>query len=246
MSNQSSLNRSRTKLNNPINGFLLVNKPAGVTSFDVVRKVRKITTEQKVGHCGTLDPFATGLLILALGRPFTKQIFKFQCLPKTYQSTMVLGIETDTHDIDGKVSALTPVLVSNESITSAFTPFKGDISQIPPQFSAKKLNGKRAYSLARKGLTVKLDPVTVTIHDLSIQKIIPKIFKEVEFELICSSGTYVRSLARDIGYTCQCGAILKSLSRVAIGSYASENAISYDSLTGSLINDHIFSQSPKS
>ena len=148
-------------------GFLAVNKAAGITSYDVIRKIKSIIGKEKIGHAGTLDPFATGVLIIAIGKKFTKQLSVAQKLPKTYRFEMVFGIETDTLDCDGqemsKQAASNITLATLEESTKEFV---GEIKQLPPKFSAKKVNGKRAYKLAREGKEVQLEPATVTIHEL--------------------------------------------------------------------------------
>jgi len=225
-----------------LEGFLLVQKPCGPTSFQVVKKVRGISGVKRVGHCGTLDPFASGLLILALGRRFTRQIDGFQALTKTYTGTMVLGMETDTYDVDGNVThkeepETTPTL---EQVQEVISQFIGEISQIPPSYSAKKVDGRRAYDLARKGVEVQLKPQSVCIHDLVLHKVHKKPFPEIDFTVTCSRGTYIRTLAYDIGKALKTGAYLDKLARVAIGNYPLSEAIAYPNLTVETIQSSLF------
>jgi len=225
-----------------LEGFLLVQKPCGPTSFQVVKKVRGISGVKRVGHCGTLDPFASGLLILGLGRRFTRQLDAFQALTKTYTGTMVLGMETDTYDVDGNVTyKVQPERCPEpDQIREVFAQFIGEISQIPPNFSAKKVDGKRAYDLARKGIAVELKPQLVRIDDFVLHKAHKKPFPELDFTVTCSRGTYIRTLANDIGKALKTGAYLDRLARVAIGNYPLQEAIAYPNLTVETIQSGLF------
>ncbi len=172
-----------------------INKPAGWTSFDVVKKVRGIINEKKVGHAGTLDPFATGVLILGTG-PDTKKLSNIALSNKSYVADLTLGIETDTHDCDGKITSKENIPeLSQEMVENVLSTFIGNNKQTPPMFSAKKINGVRLYKLARQNKVVKRDPVEINIYQIHLLK-----FKlpTITFEVTCSKGTYIRVLGLDI------------------------------------------------
>lgn len=196
---------------------LLIDKPLDWTSFDVVRKLRPLVKTKKVGHAGTLDPLATGLLILCTGK-FTKRINDYMAQEKEYTGTIVLGASTPTYDLEseprpGKDPAyLTPVTVQ-DVIEREFT---GEILQTPPIHSAIKVNGKRVYELARKGKEVKLEPRPVVVGAFEITRFeLP----ELDFRVVCSTGTYIRSLANDLGAVLGCGGYLSALRRTRIGEF---------------------------
>lgn len=214
-------------------GFsILINKAPTWTSFDVVAKLRKVLQIKKIGHCGTLDPFANGLLILSCGKA-TKTISYFQDLPKQYKATLKLGATTKTLDPESEEENITDIShIRNIDIENAVKCFIGEIQQVPPMFSAKKIKGQRLYDLARKNIEIELKPVPVKIHNIEILDIkLPF----VELLIDCSKGTYIRSLARDIGNKLQVGGYLTSLSRTAIGEYKLENALTIDDITKHLI-----------
>lgn len=193
-----------------------INKPAGWTSFDVVNKLRYATRIKKVGHAGTLDPFATGVLLICFASA-TKQVEQLMALEKEYQGVLELGAETDTHDVAGKVVATRPVpKFSQQQLAEVIARYHGTIMQQPPAFSALKQGGERLYKLARAGKAVTVTPRPVTVHALDI---IAVQLPEVTIRLTCSRGTYVRSLARDIGNDLGCGAYLKALQRTRVGPY---------------------------
>jgi tRNA pseudouridine55 synthase len=203
---------------------LLIDKPLDWTSFDVVRKLRRLVRTKKVGHAGTLDPLATGLLILCTGK-FTKKINDYMAKEKEYTGTIVLGASTPTYDLEseprpGKDPAfLTPEQV-RETIAREFT---GEIMQVPPIHSAIKINGKRVYELARKGKEVKLDPRRVVVSEFAITRFA---LPEIGFRVVCSTGTYIRSLANDLGAVLGCGGYLSGLRRTRIGEFRVEDAMS--------------------
>ena len=203
-------------------GVLVVDKEEGETSFSVVRKVRKLLKVSKVGHAGTLDPFATGLLLVLVGQG-TKLSPYLMAGDKTYLGTLTLGTETDTLDRTGRVTAVKPVpKLDPELIRERARAFVGETEQTPPSFSALKVQGKRAYSLARKGLPVSLEKRRVRIMELAVLSLdLP----DVTFRVVCSSGTYVRTLAADLGKDLGVGAHLKALRRTAIGPYGVEDAL---------------------
>jgi len=197
--------------------FLLIDKPKGMTSHDVVDAVRRATGERRVGHGGTLDPNATGLLIIGVGREYTKQLSQFNTQKdKTYEAEMVLGEERDTHDIEGTVTKTSDFVPTLQDIDSALKKFKGEIEQIPPKHSAIKVNGKKAYALARAGREVELKPRKVLIKNI---KILSYTYPLLKMEFKVSSGTYIRALARDIGQALGSFAYLGNLRRTAIGDY---------------------------
>ncbi len=202
-------------------GILLVDKPSEWTSHDVVNCVRHRFRIRKVGHCGTLDPIATGLLVLLLGRA-TKLSAQFMSQDKVYTGTMRLGVETDTEDRAGNVTAEAPVEpITEADIHAAAEAFRGEIMQVPPMVSAVKKDGKRLYKLARKGQVVEREPRPVTIHELTIDAIA---LPDVHFSLHCSKGTYVRTLCADIGRKLGCGAHMRDLRRTRSGSFRIEDA----------------------
>lgn len=212
--------------------MLLIDKPAGITSHDVVDKVRRIYKTRRVGHGGTLDPFATGLLLVGVGSQ-TKKLHDVVGLDKTYEATAQLGGTSDTYDLTGVVVARPTSLVPRlEDIEEALAKFRGTIEQKAPAYSAKKVGGQKLYELARKGVDVEhLRPTKkVDITELVITEYSWPVLK---FRVTCSSGTYIRSLAHDIGEQLGCGAYLKELRRTRIGPYKLKDAKSLeDLLTG--------------
>ncbi|MCK9421126.1 MAG: tRNA pseudouridine(55) synthase TruB [Bacteroidales bacterium] len=201
---------------------MLINKPYDWTSFDVVGKLRSLIRKYlgirkiKIGHAGTLDPLATGLLILCTGK-FTKRIDEFQGLEKEYTGTFRLGATTPSFDLETAPETLSPFdHLTNEDIFSAANRYTGTFDQIPPLYSARKVDGKRAYTYARKEIDVEIEarPVTITAFDITSIDL-----PDVDFRIICSKGTYIRSLARDFGQILGCGAYLTTLCRTRIGPY---------------------------
>lgn len=212
-------------MGNSYDGIILIDKEEGMTSFDVVKAIRRLLKVKKVGHAGTLDPFATGLLIILLGQG-TKLSNYLMAGDKVYQATMRLGVETDTQDLTGRVlkRGLVPEL-EPEFIRKVARRFVGDIEQAPPLFSAVNYRGKRAYELARKGIKIDLQKRTVKVHSLAITSIdLP----EVSMKVTCSRGTYVRSLAADLGKELGPGAHLKSLRRFCSGPFSVKDALSLE------------------
>ncbi len=214
----------------PTNDFLqgqmlLIDKPLHWTSFDVVQKLRNIIRIKKIGHAGTLDPLATGLLIICTGK-FTKRINEFMAQEKEYTGSITLGATTPTYDLESKpVNFKSIEALTDEKIKAATIGFTGEIQQIPPAHSAIKIGGKRVYELARQGKEVKLEPRTVTIKEFEITKIeLPLVY----FRVVCTTGTYIRSLANDFGEALGCGAHLSSLCRTRIGEFLSKNAMSME------------------
>jgi tRNA pseudouridine55 synthase len=203
-----------------ISGILLIDKPAGVTSFEVVRRARRVLKIRKIGHLGTLDPFATGLLPLCLLEA-TKLVPYLMPEPKTYLARVKLGVTTDTQDNTGTVVATNEAMPTIKQIMLAAFAFVGEVTQVPPLYSAVHYQGERAYRLARRGEVVHLAPRKVTIYDLSVEAVaIPEFTMTVR----CSQGTYIRTLAQDLGETLGCGAHLAALRRLAVGPFQVEDA----------------------
>ena len=208
-----------------IDGILLVDKAEGMTSHDVVALVRRKLGIKKVGHCGTLDPIATGLLLLTVGRG-TKVQDLLMAEDKEYAGTFVLGVTTDTQDREGEIIQQRPVPgLDEDQIRAAFDKFKGDFYQMPPMVSAKKHGGVPLYKLARQGKVVEREPRLVHVYRYTIDKIA---LPEIDFSVLCSKGFYVRTYAHDIGEALGCGAHLKALRRAKSGRFDVANAISVD------------------
>ncbi|MBU0625422.1 tRNA pseudouridine(55) synthase TruB [Patescibacteria group bacterium] len=208
--------------------FLLIDKPAGLTSHDVVDRVRRATGVRRVGHGGTLDPFATGLLIVGVGREATRELSSFLGCDKEYEATMILGAVSDTQDRDGKIETVAEAqLPSLEQLVTVLKSFLGRHDQIPPMYSAKKIGGKKLYELARAGQVVERQPVEITIHDIELLTYDPP---RATFRVRCSAGTYVRTIAHDVGQKLDCGAYLDELRRTKIGDLKVTDAISLDNL----------------
>ena len=201
---------------------LLIDKPLYWTSFDAVRKIRNLVKTKKVGHAGTLDPLATGLLIVCTGK-FTKKINEYMAQEKEYTGTITLGSTTPTYDLESQPENFQPYEhITHDQLLAAAASFIGPILRTPPIHSAIKIEGKRVYELARKGVDVKLEPRPVTIYEFEIVKAeLPLVY----FRVVCSTGTYIRSLANDFGAKLGCGGHLSSLCRTRIGAFKLEDAI---------------------
>jgi tRNA pseudouridine55 synthase len=210
-------------------GFLLINKPSGITSHDVIDALRKITGIKTIGHSGTLDPLAEGLLVVAIGRPFTKFLSSFQKQDKEYIADVYLGAFSDTFDKDGNIVRKKYIKIpSQEEIKENFKKFVGVIEQQPPPFSAKKINGVKAYQLARKGILIALKSQRIQIYDIAV---LAYHFPMLNIKVKCSTGTYIRSLVNDIGQTLNCGAYLEALKRIRIGFFSIDQAVSLSEIT---------------
>ena len=206
---------------------LLINKPLRWTSFDAVRKIRNLTRTKKVGHAGTLDPLATGLLIVCTGK-FTKKINEYMAQEKEYTGTITLGAVTPTYDLESEPQDFKATdHLSVDDLQKATEPFLGRILQVPPIHSAIKKEGKRVYELARRGEEVKLEPRPVTISEFSLTRVELPV---VHFKVVCSTGTYIRSLANDYGAQLGCGGYLSSLCRTRIGEFRLDDAITIEQL----------------
>lgn len=212
-----------------MNGLLLIDKPRGMTSHDVVARVRRLISMRAIGHAGTLDPFATGLLILCIG--FATRLSEYLIgETKAYSGRLRLGERTNTDDLDGEVVERRQVLVTPADLQRARSAFTGDILQTPPQYSAIQIGGKRAYKLARQGEAVEIPPRAVRIVALELMPLAGDTFDEVDLRVTCTAGTYVRALARDIGEMLGCGAHLTALRREVSGTFSLEEAIPLDAL----------------
>ncbi|MDR2372157.1 MAG: tRNA pseudouridine(55) synthase TruB [Puniceicoccales bacterium] len=209
-----------------MNGVLLVDKPMGWTSHDVVAKLRSHLRLRKIGHAGTLDPMATGLLVLLIGNG-TKISQYVTNQDKTYEGTLRLGQETDSYDGEGEVVATHEVRVPKEIIRQCAREFLGDQWQLPPMFSAKKVDGQPLYKLARRGETIEREPRLAKIYDFWIHEIA---LPSVTFRVACSKGTYVRTLAHDMGQKLGCGAYLSQLCRTRTGNFRLDQAVALDDL----------------
>ncbi len=215
-------------MDNEKSGFLLINKPSGPTSHDIVNQLRRVTGIKKIGHAGTLDPFASGLLIMAVGREATREISHFVKLDKMYIATLRLGAVTDTFDREGTIkTSNVECRMSNAKLEKILRQFIGKQKQIPPMYSAKKIGGKKLYQLARRGITIEREPVDIEIYDIELAGYDWPMLK---IKTRVSSGTYIRALARDIGLALGCGAYLHALERTAIGGYSILDASGLDAL----------------
>jgi tRNA pseudouridine55 synthase len=219
--------RGVQQINNPFEAgqVLLINKPLEWTSFDVVRKIRNQIKIKKVGHAGTLDPLATGLLILCTGK-FTKRINEYMAQEKEYTGTFTLGATTPTYDLESDPENLKDYSqVTPQQLQSVAQQFTGEIMQVPPIHSAIKKDGKRVYELARKGVAVELEPRKITIKEFEVNA---EELPVIRFRVVCSTGTYIRSLANDVGAALGCGAYLSSLCRTRIGNFKLEDSMTME------------------
>lgn len=212
-----------------MDGILLVDKPSGWTSHDVVAKIRSLLKQQigqkiKVGHTGTLDPFATGLLVLVVGS-YTKRAQEFSKLDKTYEAELTLGSTSSTGDIEGEITPKSTRQPSEAEVKAVLNKFVGEITQTPPAFSAIKVDGQRAYKLARAGKEVKIEPRKVKIYSI---KNVRYEYPKMSFETEVSSGTYIRSLAEDVGQALGSGAYLSALRRTKVGHFIINDALKLD------------------
>ena len=207
-----------------MDGVLIIDKPQGPTSHDIVSQIRRALREKKVGHTGTLDPMATGVLPLVLGRA-TKLARYLTGGDKVYHATISLGVTTKTLDAEGEIVLTRPVQATRDDIEAALPQFRGEIAQIPPMYSAKKIDGQKLYELARKGVEIEREAKAVHVHTF---KLLDYTAPELTVEVACSAGTYVRVLAHDLGEALGCGAFLKALRRTAAGPFHIADAITLD------------------
>jgi tRNA pseudouridine55 synthase len=219
-----------------IEGVLVVDKPPAMTSHDVVNGVRRVAGLRRVGHAGTLDPLATGVLLVCVGRA-TRLVEYLVGQPKTYVTAVQLGQTTNTYDADGEVVAERPFShITRDTIAQALTAFRGPIQQKPPIYSAIKKDGQPLYKLARRGETIDVPVRAVTIYELSLLSVTLPI---IELEMTCSSGTYVRSLAHDLGEALGCGGHVTALRRTAVGDFKVQNAVPLATLTPDNVSDYL-------
>ena len=212
-----------------MDGIVIVDKPEGWTSQDVTAKLRGVFQTRRIGHGGTLDPMATGVLPVFVGRA-TRGVEFFEHAEKTYETVLRLGLTTDTEDITGTILEEKPVAVTKEQILAVLEQFKGEIQQIPPMYSAIKINGQKLCNLARKGREVERPARTITIHSLDLLGFEGA---DVRLRVHCSKGTYIRTLCKDIGEALGCGGCMAQLRRVSAGSYTVENAVPLADLVAS-------------
>jgi tRNA pseudouridine55 synthase len=206
-----------------VHGFLNIDKPAGLTSHDVVARVRRIARQTRVGHAGTLDPAATGVLVVGLGLATRLIEYVHQAAPKRYRAVVQLGVTTTTDDAEGEVVATAPVPpIDPTDLKRALERFQGPILQVPPMYAALHHNGQRLYELARAGVVVERPARPVTIDRLELLDWAPPL---ATIDVQCSAGTYIRALARDLGVALGCGAHLRSLRRTAVGSFVIDEAV---------------------
>ncbi len=232
----------RKAVEDPRAGFILINKEEGWTSHDAVAKLRSIFKIKQIGHTGTLDPFATGLLICAIGNA-TKMVGLFDLLPKTYEARIKLGVESDTYDRTGQIISnkfpfglelrverqdTKKIQIANSKIQAILNLFIGKQQQLPPMYSAKKVKGEKLYDLARKGIVIERKQSEIEIYDIEFLG-----FKDdiLDIKVNCSAGTYIRTLAYDIGQKLACGAILQELKRTAIGSFDLKKSVNLETIT---------------
>jgi tRNA pseudouridine55 synthase len=218
-----------------MNGLILADKPQGCTSHDIVNRIRKLAGTKRVGHLGTLDPMGTGLLALLIGAATRLAPF-YERADKTYEAEIKLGVLSDTYDAEGEVTATGALLPSETVVRETLLSFQGISLQTPPPVSAKKISGVPAYKLVRKKIPVELKPVEVTIRNLEIRR---QENDSVSIEVSCSSGTYIRSLAHDLGQRLGCGGLLTSLRRTRVGSFLVGQAQTLEQLTELASNGHI-------
>ena len=209
-----------------MNGIVIIDKPAGWTSQDVVSKLRGVLRTRRIGHGGTLDPMATGVLPVFVGRA-TRGVEFFEHAEKTYEATLRLGLTTDTEDISGTVLEEKEVSISEADFLGVLPQFRGKIQQIPPMYSALKVNGQKLYDLARKGKEVERQPREIEIFKLECLEFNGK---EAHLRVACSKGTYIRTLCKDIGQALGCGGCMAALRRVTAGEYTIDQAVALDEL----------------
>ena len=204
-----------------MNGIVIVDKPQGWTSQDVTARLRRVFNTRRIGHGGTLDPMATGVLPVFVGRA-TRGVEFFEHAEKTYETVLRLGITTDTEDITGTVLTEQDAFVTGEMLEEVLEKFRGDIMQVPPMYSALKVNGQKLYDLARRGKEVERQPRPITIHELTL---LGMEAEGIRLRVRCSKGTYIRTLCKDIGQALGCGGCMAELRRVAAGEYTAQEAV---------------------
>ncbi len=208
-------------------GLLLVNKPENLTSFSLVRALRRRLGVKKIGHAGTLDPFAKGLMVMLIGRDYTKLSNRFLTLDKEYVAIVKLGEATDSFDRDGQITETSDLIPSSEEVEAVIAQFQGELMQVPPMFSAKKVGGKKLYDLARAGKTIEREPVKVRMETTLIEYTYPTLTIRVN----CSKGTYIRSVAHEMGEKLGSFGHLIELTRTKVGTFDIDQAIPYSLIT---------------
>lgn len=209
-----------------LEGILLVNKSVGATSFQIVQDLRRLTRIDKIGHAGTLDPLASGVMVMLIGRAFTKKADTFLLKDKSYLATLTLGSSTDTYDKEGQITERSEIIPTLEDVKKALLAFQGKILQVPPMYSAKKVQGKKLYELARKGVTIERQPVLIELKTTLLSYKYP----ELEIEVACSKGTYIRSLAHDLGEMLGAKAHLSQLTRTRLGDFSLSECLAQELL----------------
>ena len=209
-----------------MNGIVIVDKPQGWTSQDVAARLRRVFNTRRIGHGGTLDPMATGVLPVFVGRG-TRAVEFFEHAEKVYETVLKPGITTDTEDITGTVLTQTEVALTAEQVEAVLPRFRGEIMQVPPMYSALKVNGQKLYDLARKGVEVERKPRPITIHELTFLGFCDE---GIRLRVHCSKGTYIRTLCKDIGEALGCGGCMAALRRVSAGAYTEEEAVALETL----------------
>lgn len=210
-----------------LEGILPIDKPKGRSSFSLIPLLRKQLQVQKIGHSGTLDPIASGVLVFLIGKNYTKLQGQLMKVDKEYTAKLLLGVATDTYDTEGKITYTSSRKPTLEHISQALQTFQGDILQVPPMYSAKKHKGKRLYSLARSGMTIVRKPIPVWVN-VSLQSYL---YPHLYLHIHCSSGTYIRSIANDLGNLLGCYAHIEELSRTRCGEFSLSDCISFAEIT---------------
>lgn len=219
-------------------GILLLDKPRGKTSFYLVMILRKLLGVQKIGHAGTLDPLATGLMVMLVGKNYTRRSSEFTGHNKEYKTRIQLGLTTDSYDLDGTILSTSPLIPSLDDVEKAIAEFQGTTLQTPPMFSAKKVNGQKLCDLARKGTFFERAPTPVTMKISILEYSYPYL----NLAVTCSSGTYIRSLAHDIGLTLGCGGAIAALVRTKSGSFVLEDCLGIETIQEKSFDLHPFLQ----
>ncbi|MDE3055363.1 MAG: tRNA pseudouridine(55) synthase TruB [Verrucomicrobiota bacterium] len=220
-------------------GLLLVNKQAGATSFDIVAQLRRLVHERTIGHAGTLDPFATGVMLLLIGSEFTKQSTLYTNLDKSYEATLILGAATTTYDPEGEITHKSDLIPTLADIERILPDFQGQVLQTPPMFSAKKVGGKRLYAYAREGITVERKPILVQLSC----HIMDYSYPYLKLLVHCSKGAYIRSLAHDMGLALGCHAHLRELCRIRVGSFTLDQCIPQEALSSLSLTHYLLGAS---
>ncbi len=220
-------------------GYILIDKAKTWTSFDVVAKLRGITGVKKIGHAGTLDPIATGLLIVAIGRDATKHIDEYMKMDKVYIVKAKLGEESATYDTEGEIIIKESDEVEEKNLIDVINKYIGETEQIPPMYSAKKIKGKKLYELARQGKEVEREPVKININNIEL---INYEYPWFEMKVDCGSGTYIRSLVHDIGKDLNTGAVMYELRRVSIGDFNIKKAVQIEQLNSDSWQDYLINK----